>query len=51
MWYAYFIVYSEAKLQEHLTLVTVTEKLKKVYKDAISDPESERTVVSQWIQL
>ena len=50
VWYAHFIVYSEAKLEEQLTSVIVIENLKKVYKDVISNLESERTV-SQWIQL
>ena len=50
VWYAHFIAYSEAKLYKHLILVIAIEKLKEVYKDIISDPESERTV-SQWIQL
>ena len=50
VWYAHFIDYSKAKLYKHLILVTVVEKLKKVYKGVISDLESERTV-SQWIQL
>ena len=50
VWHAHFIAYSEAELYEHLILVIAIEKLKKVYKDVISDPESERTV-SQWILL